>query len=59
VWYTECYYQQQQLGNPVETVAIPDKENITANYVAGVLKAAPHAQAVRVNFSAPAARCKR
>ena len=44
VWYTECLYQQL-LGHPVETIAIPEKENITANYVAGVMKAAPHAKA--------------
>ncbi|MBO3272190.1 molybdate ABC transporter substrate-binding protein [Hymenobacter defluvii] len=44
VWYTEAYYQQL-LGHPTETVAIPDRENITANYVVGVMKAAPHTKA--------------
>ncbi|GAB2798534.1 ABC-type molybdate transport system substrate-binding protein [Hymenobacter luteus] len=44
VWYTEAFYQKM-LGHPVETVAIPAKENILANYVAGVMKAAPHAKA--------------
>lgn len=44
VWYTEAFYQQM-LGHPVESVAIPAKENIMANYIAGVIKAAPHAKA--------------
>ncbi|GAA4506677.1 substrate-binding domain-containing protein [Hymenobacter ginsengisoli] len=44
VWYTEAFYQKM-LGHPVESVAIPAKENIMANYVAGVMKAAPHAKA--------------
>lgn len=46
VWYTEAFYQEM-LGHPTETVAIPDKENITANYVAGVMKAAPHTKAAK------------
>ena len=44
VWYTEAFYQKM-LGHPVESVEIPAKENILANYVAGTMKAAPHAQA--------------
>ena len=44
MWYTEAFYQKM-LGHPVESVAIPAKENIMANYVAGVMKAAPHAKA--------------
>lgn len=44
VWYTEAFYQQM-LGHPVESVAIPAQENIVANYIAGVMKAAPHAKA--------------
>jgi molybdate transport system substrate-binding protein len=44
VWYTEAFYQKM-LGHPVENIEIPAKENIMANYVAGTMKAAPHAQA--------------
>jgi len=44
VWYTEGFYQKM-LGHPVESIEIPAKENIMANYVAGVMKAAPHAKA--------------
>ena len=44
VWYTEAFYQRM-LGHPVASIDIPAAENITANYVAGVMKTAPHAQA--------------
>ena len=44
VWYTEAFYQRM-LGHPVERIDIPAKENITANYVAGMMKTAPHAKA--------------
>ena len=33
------------LHRPIELVAIPDKENINATYVAGRMKDAPHLQA--------------
>ncbi|WP_143308347.1 molybdate ABC transporter substrate-binding protein [Chitinophaga vietnamensis] len=46
VWFTEAYYQQL-LKHPVSTVAIPEKENITASYWAGILKSAPHQQAAK------------
>ncbi|ANI89279.1 sulfate-binding protein [Arachidicoccus ginsenosidimutans] len=46
VWYSEAYYQQM-IGNPVKLITIPDKENVTASYVAGILKNAPHAQAAK------------
>ncbi|MEP7233258.1 MAG: substrate-binding domain-containing protein [Ginsengibacter sp.] len=44
VWFSEAYYQQM-IGNPIEMVEIPEKENTHAVYVAGLLKAAPHKEA--------------
>ncbi len=44
VWFSEAYYQQM-IGNPIEMVEIPEKENTQAVYVAGLLKAAPHKEA--------------
>lgn len=44
VWYSEAWYQQM-IGNPIEMVEIPEKENTQAVYVAGLLKAAPHKEA--------------
>ncbi len=46
VWYSEAYYQQM-IGHPVEMITIPDKENIQATYMAGLLKKAPHPQAAK------------
>ncbi|HEU0227880.1 MAG TPA: substrate-binding domain-containing protein [Arachidicoccus soli] len=46
VWFTEGYYQEM-LGHPVQMVQIPEKENIRAAYVAGILKNAPHPKAAR------------
>jgi len=46
VWYTEAYYQKM-IGYPADMVEIPEKDNISATYVAGQLKAAPHAQAAQ------------
>ena len=46
VWFSEAYYQKM-LSHPVELVNISDKENVTASYIAGVLKAAPHPQAAK------------
>lgn len=44
VWYSEPKYQMM-IGHPVELVEIPQEENITASYVAGKLKEAPHKKA--------------
>ncbi|MEO8820827.1 MAG: substrate-binding domain-containing protein [Ginsengibacter sp.] len=51
VWYSEAYYQKM-IGHPVDLVNIPDDENITATYMAGELKNAPHKQAAKdfMNF---------
>ncbi|QJD96063.1 ABC transporter substrate-binding protein [Mucilaginibacter robiniae] len=46
VWYSEAYYQKV-IGHPTELVEIPESENITATYVAGQMKNAPHAQAAK------------
>ena len=44
VWYSEALYQEM-IHHPIETINIPDKENVTASYIAGLLKNAPHKQA--------------
>lgn len=46
VWFTEAYYQKM-IGHPTDMVEIPEGENISATYVAGQLKTAPHAQAAQ------------
>jgi len=46
VWYSEVYYQKM-IKHPVELIEIPESENISATYVAGQLKNAPHAQAAK------------
>jgi ABC-type molybdate transport system substrate-binding protein len=40
-WASEVRFQQS-IGNPIEGVAIPDAQNTTAVYAAGVMKNAPH-----------------
>lgn len=45
VWSTEAYFQQQILHRPVETIAIPAAQNVTATYTAARMKSAPHQQA--------------
>ncbi|WP_266169242.1 substrate-binding domain-containing protein [Dyella subtropica] len=47
VWLTEAYFQQEILHHPVETVAIPAEQNVTATYSAARMKDAPHAQAAK------------
>ncbi|MGI8635661.1 MAG: molybdate ABC transporter substrate-binding protein [Segetibacter sp.] len=56
VWYTEGYYQKM-LGNPVEIIEIPARENIESTSVAGILKNAPHQKAAKdfVDFLVSAA----
>jgi molybdate transport system substrate-binding protein len=46
VWYSEAFYQVM-IKHPVDMVEIPASENISATYVAGQLKNAPHAQAAK------------
>jgi len=46
VWYSEAYYQQM-IGHPIEMITVPDKENITATYMAGLMKNAPHPEAAK------------
>lgn len=47
VWSTEAYFQQQILRRPVETIAIPAEQNVTATYTAARMKEAPHEQAAK------------
>ena len=46
VWYSEAYYHQKA-GHPVTMITIADNENVTASYVAGILKNAPHPKAAK------------
>ena len=46
VWLSEVVYQKM-IGHPIEMVTVPDAENVTATFMAGVLKTAPHAQAAK------------
>jgi molybdate transport system substrate-binding protein len=46
VWYSEAYYQKL-IGHPTELIEIPAGQNVSETYVAGQLKAAPHAQAAK------------
>lgn len=41
VWSSEVRFQER-IGNPIEGVRIPEAQNTTATYAAGVLAAAPH-----------------
>ena len=47
VWYTEAYFQQSILHNPVELVDIPPQQNMDVPYAAGLMKDAPHPQAAK------------
>jgi len=44
VWYTEAHFQKM-IGNPIDMVEIPEKDNIVETYLAGKLKSAPHREA--------------
>lgn len=46
VWHTEVAFQEMK-GHPVDQVAIPDNQNIIAQYYAGRLKKAPHRKAAK------------
>jgi molybdenum ABC transporter molybdate-binding protein len=45
-WQSEALFQEQS-GNPISHVAIPDEQNATGIYAAGVVKGAPHTAAAR------------
>lgn len=47
VWYTEAYFQEHVLHNPVESVSIPIQDNLQVSYTAGLMQNAPHPQAAR------------
>jgi molybdate transport system substrate-binding protein len=44
VWYTEAVFQQN-IGNPIGMVKIPDEENVVSTTAAAILKNAPHPEA--------------
>ena len=46
VWYSEAFYQMM-IKHPTDMVEIPASENISATYVAGQMKNAPHVQSAR------------
>src|SRR5260370_24534806 len=46
VWASEVRFQEQ-IGNPITGVPIPEAQNMTAIYAAGMLTDAPHADAAR------------
>lgn len=43
-WYTEPFFQEK-IGNPIDTVEIPDENNEYVTYTAARMKNAPHARA--------------
>lgn len=45
VWYTEAYFHAEIAHHPLALVTIPDAENKTVTYTAGVLRTAPHPEA--------------
>ncbi|MDE2023718.1 MAG: substrate-binding domain-containing protein [Gammaproteobacteria bacterium] len=47
VWYTEAYFQEHILHNPISTVEIPSRDNVQVTYTAGLMKDAPHPAAAR------------
>jgi len=40
-WASEVRFQES-IGNPIQGVAIPPSQNVTAIYAGGVMKNAPH-----------------
>jgi ABC-type molybdate transport system substrate-binding protein len=46
-WQSEAIFQEEA-GNPISHVAIPDANNVTATYAAVALKDAPHPEAARL-----------
>jgi ABC-type molybdate transport system substrate-binding protein len=46
-WQSEAIFQEEA-GNPISHVAIPDDQNVTAIYAAVALKAAPHHKAAQM-----------
>lgn len=45
-WASEVEFQKK-IGNPIAGIAIPDDQNTTAIYAAGIVRDAPHAQAAQ------------
>jgi molybdate transport system substrate-binding protein len=47
VWYSEAYYQKM-INHPIDMIEIPAKENINSQYIAGLMKTAPHPKAAQL-----------
>lgn len=45
-WQSEAAFQEQ-VGHPIEQVAIPDEFNVTATYAGAEVRSAPHPQAAK------------
>ena len=45
-WQSEAIFQEQA-GHPIEHIAIPDADNVTAIYAGAEVKGAPHPEAAR------------
>ena len=43
-WASEARFQES-IGNPIQGIAIPPSQNVTATYAGGIMKNAPHPQA--------------
>lgn len=50
VWYSEAFFQKM-INHPIESITIPDSENIKAKYMAGKLKKSKNKQAA-IDFMA-------
>jgi molybdate transport system substrate-binding protein len=46
-WQSEAIFQEQ-VGNPIEHIAIPDNINVTAIYAGAKVKSAPHPEAAKL-----------
>jgi molybdate transport system substrate-binding protein len=44
IWYTEAYFQKM-IGNPIDMVEVPAKDNLVGTYIVGKLKNALHQEA--------------
>ncbi len=47
VWYTEAHFHADMVDHPIAMVTIPDSQNKTVTYTAGIMRSAPHPQAAK------------
>ncbi|MDO6737301.1 substrate-binding domain-containing protein [Wenyingzhuangia sp. 2_MG-2023] len=45
VWYTEAYYHSKLTNHPIDMITIPDENNVSTVYMAGIYNNAPHPKA--------------